>query len=130
MHGCHAVAQWSSTQSTVAASSAEAELNAIGKAAAETIGMLDMARDCGIQLGAAILTDSSAANSISHKRGCGKLKHLENRQLWVQEKILSKRLDCRKIARAANPSDAFTHHWSPLEGSRHFPNIGLVIFNV
>ena len=45
MHGAHSLAHWSSTQSTVAGSSGEAELNAINKGVSETIGLVDLIKD-------------------------------------------------------------------------------------
>ena len=123
--GSHIVHHWSSTQANIAASSAEAELNAISKAAAETLGIADLARDCGQELDKVMKTDSSAANGIVHRRGCGKIKHLETRQLWVQEKVVEKKIKCEKIPREVNFSDMMTHHWTPAEGVRHFGNLDI-----
>ena len=124
MLGWHCLHHWSSTQATVAASSGEAELNPLSKAVSETIGLTDMIKDCGYNVYGEVLTDSSAANSIVHRRGCGKVKHLETRQLWAQEKVMSKRVGSRKIPRDQNHSDALTHHWTTPEGIKHFPAIG------
>ena len=84
MHGSHLVHHWSSTQKVVALSSAEAELNAIVKSMTEILCLMNMMKKCGRDPKGQILTDSSAANGIVHRQGCGKVKHLECRQLWVQ----------------------------------------------
>jgi len=83
MHGSHCLHHWSSTQVTVAASSGEAELNALNKAVAECIAIIDLMNDCDEKCNGTVYTDSSAANGIAHRRGCGKIKHLETRQLWL-----------------------------------------------
>jgi len=126
LRGSHLLAHWSSTQSTVALSSAEAELNALVKAASETLGIRNMLLEMGKEFEGRILTDSSAAKGIVSRVGCGKVKHLEARQLWVQEVVKQKRLQVRKVPREINISDALTHHWSSVDGSRHFSKAGLV----
>jgi len=110
MYGGHLIHHWSSTQATVALSSAEAELNSLIKAGSELLGMIDMASDCGNPVKAAMYTDCSAANGMVHRMGCGKVKHLETRQLWLQEVVERKVLKCKKIPRDLNPADALTHH--------------------
>ena len=125
MRGKHLICHWSSTQATIALSVAEAELNAIAKAASETIGVLNMLRETGDESNGKILTASSAAKGIAHRRGAGKVKHLEARQLWVQEVVANKVLELMKVPRAENPSDALTHHWLGVEGDKHFPALGL-----
>jgi hypothetical protein len=125
LRGSHLLAHWSSTQSTVALSSAEAELNALIKAASETLGVLNMLKAMGKEFECQIFTDSSAANGIVHRLGCGKVKHLEARQLWLQEVVRRKTLKVSKVGRENNASDAMTHHWSSVDGARHFAVAGL-----
>jgi hypothetical protein len=72
-----------------------------------------------------VKTDSSACNGIVHREGCGKVKHLETRQLWVQELVARKDVDVKKIPREFNSSDCLTHHWSAVDGAKHFHNVGL-----
>ena len=81
MHGSHLVHHWSSTQKMVALSSAEAELDAIAKSMTESLCSINMMKECGRDPKGQILTDSSAANEMVHRQGCGKVKHLECRQL-------------------------------------------------
>jgi len=72
LRGSHLLAHWSSTQSTVALSSAEAELNALIKGASESLGLLNMLKAMGKDFQCQIFTDSSAAKGIIHRLGCGK----------------------------------------------------------
>ena len=63
------------TQSSITLSSAEAELVAMCKLAAEVIGIGSMAKDLGKDMKAVLHADSSAAIAISKRRGSGKLRH-------------------------------------------------------
>jgi hypothetical protein len=126
LHGQHLVHHWSSTQAVVALSSMEAELNAIVKGVAEVLSLKNLLAECGRTLQASIFTDSSAANGVVHRQGCGKVKHLECRQLWVQGAVLDGRIQVQKVARDFNPADAFTHYTSVHEAKRHYDAIGLV----
>ena len=47
LHGQHLVHHWSSTQTVVALSSMEAELNAIVKGVAEVLGLKNLLAECG-----------------------------------------------------------------------------------
>ena len=58
---------------------------------------------------------SSAANGIVHRQGCGKVKHLECRQLWAQEIVGEGEVN--------NPADALTHYWRCEDGRRHFEKL-------
>jgi len=122
----HLVHHWSSTQATVALSSAESELNAVVKGIAESTCAQNMLLECPRKCSSRIFTDSSAANGIVHREGCGKVKHLECRQLWVQGIVGKGQVTCLKVPRADNPSDAMTHYYSFVDGSSHFNRIGLV----
>ena len=125
MSGRHLLHHWSSTQATVALSSAEAELNALVKAISETLGIKNMMKFAGVELTAEVFTDSSAAKGIVHRTGCGKVKHLEAKQLWVQEAVEVKEIKVSQVPREHNPSDALTHHWSATDGYRHLESLGL-----
>ena len=125
MIGSHLIHHWSTTQATVALSSAEAELNALVKGCSESLGLKNLAEEWGQELKVRVNIDSSAANGIAHREGCGKVKHLETRQLWVQETVARKSIDVKKIPRALNCADAVTHYWTNKEGEGHFARAGL-----
>ena len=52
------------------------------------------------------------------------MKHLEVRQLWIQEKTASGQIAVTQVPQARNISDALTHHWSA-EAAQHYGSIGL-----
>lgn len=121
LHGHRLVHHRSSTQAVVALSSMEAELNAIVKGVAEIIGLKNIVAECGRGLRAIICTDSSAANGAVNRQGCGKVKHLDCRQLWFTGKVYVK-----KVSRNDNPSDTFSHYSTVPDATRHLLSLGLV----
>ena len=126
MLGQHLVAHWSSTQSVIALSSAEAELNALVKMFSESIGLRNTIAFMGKKMRITVLTDSTASRGIVHRVGCGKVKHLETRQLWIQGHVNSKDVTVTQVPREDNASDCLTHHWSAKDGYRHLTNIGVI----
>ena len=96
---------WSSTQATVALSSAEAELQGMVKAAAEGIGMQSLLADLGRRDMAkrkfVVYGDASAALGIAARQGAGRVRHLDTRLLWIQDKAAREAVDFKKISRGA-----------------------------
>ena len=125
MLGCHCAHHFSSSQSTIALSSGEAELNAAVKTGSELIGLRNLMNGFAVDLYLELSLDSSAAKGICQRRGSGKVKHLEVKQLWLQEKVLQKEIKMNKIPRAINPSDCLTHYWTAKEALLHFPKLSV-----
>ena len=111
---------WSRTQQLIALSSAEAELNASIKAGCEGLGIRQMTRELGNEHTIHLFGDSSANHGIAHRQGSGRIKHLEIRQLWLQEKVHLKELDFTKIPRLENIADMMTHYFTAAEANIHF----------
>ena len=111
MLGSHCIKTWSSTQGAFALSSAEAELYAMVEGATRAKGLLSLVRELGydevsnvIRLGA----DRSAAKSFVCRRGLGKMRHLELRDLWIQKEVREGKLEVSKIGGDENPADLMT----------------------
>ena len=85
--GWHVIKTWSSTQATVAMSSAEAELYSLTKGAAATLGFMAAMRDFGHDLDAMLHTDASATLGIVQRQGLGKLRHIRVQYFCVQERV-------------------------------------------
>ena len=90
-------------------SSAEAELNALVAAAADGIYIRrclellveeEIVHDC--------LVDNSAASQLSHKRGPGKLCHIDGKLLWIQDRVAQKELNVKAVGVAYNVADLGT----------------------
>ena len=76
---------WSTTQASVALSSAEAEYYALVKAASEGLGIIALGRDLGWQYSMKLWVDASSAKALAQRQGFGRTKHIDARLLWVQE---------------------------------------------
>ena len=115
MLGQHCVRTWSSTQSAIALSSAEAEFYALVDAvlrAKGALGILSELGVSGVSPVAQVFTDSSAAKSFVSKRGLGRMRHIELRELWLQREVGEGRVIVRKVAGDQNPADAMTKFMS------------------
>ena len=110
MIGNHLIKSWSSSQSVIALSSGEAELYAMTKAASQTIGLMSLAADFGEELAGEVRSDASAAIGIIHRKGLGKVRHIDVQDLWLQEKVARKELEVTKVPGAQNPADMMTKH--------------------
>ena len=119
LHGAHCVKTWSTTQATVALSSAEAELYALLKTATQALGMIALARDLGIETSAKVHTDASATLGIVARQGLGKLRHIGVQYLWIQDKVKAGDFQLGKIEGAKNPADLMTKHLSAQDMLRH-----------
>ena len=100
---------WCSLQSCISLSSGEAELTAAIKGASEGLNMKNLLDEFNHSTDLKCYMDSSAARGICHRVGVGKLKHLEVKDLWLQEKTQAKQLSVQWIPRKSNPSDFLTH---------------------
>ena len=106
--GTHVLKTWSSTQATVALSSAEAELYALTKAASQTLGIMSLLNDFNVETKATLYTDASAAIGIVRRAGLGKQRHLNVRYLWLQDAVKQREMELEKVHGLVNPADLFT----------------------
>ena len=110
MMGPHCVRHWSTTQTTIALSSGEAELHGIAKGLSHAIGMQSLCRDLGWQYKIRVHSDATAAIGIARRRGLGKIRHLDVEDLWVQAKVRDKTIELVKVLGAENPADILTKY--------------------
>ena len=111
MIGSHCIKTWSASQGAVALSSAEAEFYAMVEAVTRAKGLMSLASELGFRNLSNVVhlgTDSSAAKSFVCRRGLGKMRHLEIRDLWLQKEVMEGRLEVSKIKGDENPSDLMT----------------------
>ena len=110
MLGCHTIKHWSSTQTSVALSSGEAEFAGVIRGAGQGLGYQALLKDLGIDAPLRVWTDSSAAIGICSRQGLGKLRHLDTHTLWIQQAVRLGRVDLRKVDGEVNPADLLTKH--------------------
>ena len=111
MVGNHLIKAWSATQQAYALSSAEAELYAMVEAVTRGKGLVSLATELGFSNLSNVLrlgTDSSAAKSFVSRRGLGRMRHLDIRDLWLQKEIRDGRLEVVKIPGTQNHADLMT----------------------
>lgn len=109
--GGHCVKTWSATQGAFALSSAEAELYAMVEAVTRAKGLLVLASELGFSGLSGVLwlgTDSSAAKSFVCRRGLGRMRHLDIRNLRLQKEIADGRVEVFKVPGKENPADLMT----------------------
>ncbi len=110
MIGRHLVESWSSTQGPISLSSGEAEFYGVVKASGVALGYQALLRDLGVRMPVRVGTDSRATMGICSRQGLGKLRHVDTRSLWVQQRVRDGSIELRKVRGEVNPADVFTKH--------------------
>ena len=123
--GGHLLKHYSATQSTVALSSAEAELTGICRGASHGLGMLSLCRDLGLNMSLDVRTDAAAAIGVCRRRGLGKIRHLATADLWVQEKLRLKEFTLTKTPGSQNPADMLTKHLDRATLEKHLRTLNI-----
>jgi hypothetical protein len=72
-------------------------------------GFQSLLRDFGIEdVRITLFTDATAAAAIVKRKGLGRLRHLDVRDLWIQEKVASKSIKVERVRGDENPADPLT----------------------
>ena len=124
MLGSHCVKTYSLTQDAIALSSGESEFYGIVKAATVGLGIKGLMMDMGLSMELRVNTDSSAAKSIASRRGCGKVRHLEVRELWLQDRVAKGELQVKKVRGEDNLADILTKHVGRETLDKHMTSAG------
>ena len=113
----------SRTQATIALSSAESELYALGTAAKESLYISNFIKEAfEVRTNIRIHTDSSAAKSIAMRR---RIKEGELRHLFIQRLVKSKIITMHKIKSEDNTADIRTKFVGSETLNKHLCNVGL-----
>ena len=97
-------------QGSVALSSCEAEVMAASEGIKEALLLQEMLMCVGLgHYEIEIKVDSSAAHAFFHRRGVGRMKHIDSRILWLQDLIAAGDVRVKKIPRTQNLADMLTH---------------------
>ena len=127
--GDHLIAAWSRVQPRIALSSGEAELYAGMRGITEALGFVHMMREFKTNDWGRIIhrVDASACRAIMLRRGCGGLKHIRVKSLWVQKSVREYSIEIVRISHdemhahiLASPSsaDELKKHMTELNGFR------------
>ena len=125
MRGGHCIKHWSTTQTTVALSSGEAELGGICRGSSVGLGLQSLARDLSIDFELEVLTDATAAIGICRRRGLGKIRHLHTADLWIQDRLRKGDFKLTKVLGVDNPADMLTKHILRDTMLKHMSRMGL-----
>ena len=117
---------WTKLQSSISLSSGEAELYAVNRAAAESLGLQQLQRDLGGEIGIEVRMDAAATKGTITRIGSGKLKHVEVQQFGLQSKVRDGIVEPVKIPRIQNYADDLTHHWGGKDSEARFRKMGMV----
>ena len=91
--GSHTIETWSVNQQVVSLSSSESEFYAIGSGCARGLTVKHVLQeiphttspDGDVKM--IVCTESDAARGMSHRVGCGRVRHLQTRFLWHQQAL-------------------------------------------
>ena len=109
------VAFGSRTQGTVALSSGEAELYAIGQGTSETLFVKNLLMEAKLvkKINITIHTDSTAGKSMATRFGASKkTKHVELRFLYMQDLVARGIIKLKKVGTKSNCTDPLTKNLS------------------
>ena len=122
--GHSTVKHGSNLQSTTALSSGESEYYALVKASKEGLGLQSLLGDWGLQLPLEVSSDSSAARGHVSRRGLGKMRHIQTRYLWVQERVGEGHIKITSVPGTKNVADILTKCTSGVLLARHLATAG------
>jgi hypothetical protein len=81
-------------------------------------------KDLGVNVEMQINTDSTRGKSIATRRGAGKVRHLDSRELWIQERVARGDIRLKKTAGEDNLADILTKHVDRKLLDKHLVGIG------
>ncbi len=90
------------------------------------IGMKGLMGGLGLGVGVQVNTDSSVAKRITPWRGAGRVRHIEVRDLWVQDRVAKGELSIVKVKGEENVADGLTHHVDRQKMEHHVAACGMV----
>ena len=119
MVGSHVIKHGSNLQSTIALSSGESEYYGLVKGASIGLGLISLMLDWGLKLKLELASDSSAARGHVQRRGLGRMRHVQTRYLWIQERVGQGDLAIAAVPGKRNVSDVLTKSVGGITLKRH-----------
>lgn len=105
--GARLLRHMSTLQTSIGLSSAESEFYALTRGACTALGVQSNLQDWGKDARIEAYIDSSSARVVSPRTGLGsRLRHLQTRHLWLQERGAKGQLSVHCVRGAENPADA------------------------
>jgi hypothetical protein len=122
--GKHLLDAYVGQEQSVSLSSAESELHQMVQGAARGLHLRNILAEVletapRVRVG----SDASAAIGITARLGAGRVRHLEAKELWIQEKVRAKEVTTTKIGTKVNRADLLTKF---LDGAQHHALLALL----
>jgi len=96
------------TQTAIALSSTEAEWYAGTSGAAEGLYLIGLLKFLGIPLDLELYMDSSGSRGVAGRQGVGRIRSLEVRTLWLQQRVKDGEVVVKSVKGTENPADVGT----------------------
>lgn len=129
MRGCHLLKHSSTLQASIGLSSAEAEYYAAVRGASYALGTQSYMRDLDLDVKVRLHSDSSAAKQFAKRRGLGKMRHIQTRHLWLQDRVRLKHLQLATVLGTENPADLLTKVLTQSEAEKHLAKLGVFAYS-
>ena len=126
MYGKHMIKFLSATQKVEALSSAESEWYALVRTASVAIGVRNLSKDLGLKVDLRLAGDATAASGIAHRRGAGRVRHIEVGTLWLQRLAVDKIITFSREPGKDNVADLGTKHVDATTLNRIIDKLGYV----
>ena len=125
--GEHAVKHLCKLLQVIGLSSGENEYYAISAGACTGLGLQSLLADWGIIVDLKVCSDASAARAFASRRGlAGKMKHIQTRFLWTQERIAAGHLELRCVKSYDNTADLLTKVLALKDIERHMHSLSQI----
>jgi hypothetical protein len=118
----------SRTQETIALSSGEAELYAVGSGVAEGLFACNFLKEVKLTMKTMLTcyTDSTAGKSLATRFGASKkTRHIDTRKLYMQELVTRGLLRLCKVLGTENMADLGTKYLTAENIQKHLTSVGL-----
>ena len=129
MYGGHLLDFNVNGQASRALSSAEAELYAHCAGGGRLIHTANIYLAFGQTLKRLLRGDITAAQGICRRKGAGRLRHLEARDLWIQDKVADGTLELARVSTHDNVADCGTKFVPAQIMWRHLRSMNLEMFD-
>ena len=107
-YGEHLLKHSSTMQEAISLSSGEAEYYALVRGACHGLGTQAYFADLGIKAEVDCYSDSSAARAFSKRKGLGRMRHVQTRFLWMQDRVKMGHLRVLCVGTKENVADMLT----------------------
>ena len=117
---------WAKTQGNIALSTGEAELAAVVRAAAESLGLQSVLADFGMYVSIVLKADATAAIGMVKREGLGRVRHLAVGDLWIQQRIRAGHIAIGKVPGTDTPSDMLTKGLEGADIQRYLSDLRMI----